>query len=122
MNFAALMFLSEIDNIALTGKRRVSLHLHNFLPRGGGSDTTRAPPGRHPLLPRVRPLNPVRPSSAPVCLQGFWSQELQDSAQDVVEMKFAYKKTKANRRIQTIFVLVTMAIFGTLWLFVHYAS
>ena len=65
------------------------------------------------------PLNPPRRSAAPVCLDGFWSQALQDSAQDMVEMKFAYKKTEANRHVQTIFLVATFVVFGVFWWFVH---
>merc|ERR1712194_67624 len=50
LNFAALMFLSDIDNVALK-----------------------------------------------VCLDGYWTQALQDTAQDVVDMKVAYKNTEGHR-------------------------
>ena len=73
LNFAALMFLSDIDNVALR-----------------------------------------------VCLDGYWTQSLQETAQDVVDMKFAYKNTKRHRHIQTAFVVVTFVAYTTLWGFVHF--
>lgn len=73
LNFAALMFLSDIDNVALK-----------------------------------------------VCLDGYWTQALQDTAQDVVDMKFAYKNTETHRHIQTAFVVLTFVAYTVLWWFVHF--
>lgn len=74
LNFAALMFLQTIDNIALQ-----------------------------------------------VCLDGYWTRPLQEAAQDVVDMKFAYRHHYVHQCMQTSFVVVVWAAMVTVWANVHYS-
>ena len=74
LNFAALMFIQTIDNVALQ-----------------------------------------------VCLDGYWTKPLQDTAKDVVEMKCALKHHGPNHHsIMTAFFVVTYIGMVLLWANIHY--
>ena len=73
LNFAALMFLQEIDNIALK-----------------------------------------------VCSDGYWTRSLQESAQDVVDMKFAIRHHYNHSCLQTCFIVVVWTLLMFIWANVHF--
>ncbi|KAL7464153.1 hypothetical protein ACHAXS_004486 [Conticribra weissflogii] len=75
LNFAALMFLQTIDNVALQ-----------------------------------------------VCLDGYWTQSLQNAAKDVVDMKFAIRRQFKSHLIQFSFFFVIYVIIVFLWAKVHYLN
>jgi len=74
LNFAALMFLQEIDNIALKK----------------------------------------------VCLDGYWTRSLQESAQDVVDMKFTIRHHYNHSCLQTGFIVVVWTLLMFIWANVHF--
>ncbi|KAL7536971.1 hypothetical protein ACHAXR_007513 [Thalassiosira sp. AJA248-18] len=77
LNFAALMFLQTIDNVALK-----------------------------------------------VCVDGYWSRSLQECAQDVEEMKFAFRRKSRigclEGRTTILWVSAAYAILVGFWVKVHF--
>ena len=73
LNFAALMFLQTIDNIALQ-----------------------------------------------ICLDGYCTRSLKEAAQDVVDMKFAYRHHYVHNCMQGSFLVVVWAAMIGIWIRVHF--
>ncbi|KAL9178846.1 hypothetical protein ACHAXT_003977 [Thalassiosira profunda] len=55
-----------------------------------------------------------------VCLNGYWTQSLQEAAQDVVDMKFAYRHRLTHRFMQMGFVVITWLVMLLIWARVHF--
>ena len=59
-----------------------------------------------------------------VCLDGYWTRSLQESAQDVVELKFAFRQKYAlhclHGRASILWVMATYVILVGFWVKVHF--
>ena len=55
-----------------------------------------------------------------VCLDGYWTKALQETAQDVVDMKLANRHSRKHQLLQTSFGVVLYAVLLFLWAWVHF--
>lgn len=55
-----------------------------------------------------------------VCLDGYWTKSLQESAQDVVDMKLVYRHHNKHRVMLSSFIFVTWAVILCSWANAHF--
>ena len=55
-----------------------------------------------------------------ICLDGYWTRSLMESAQDVIDMKFAVRHHYTHNCMQTFFVVLIWCGLVAVWANVHW--